>query len=996
MNKRGPFLLLVAFFLLFSLTILQMALAASFDPHRNWKTIKTDHFFVRYPEEIEPVAQDVARILEEVNAKLSPEFNWKPWGKTEVVLTDSTDDANGMTTLIPYNWMILYVVPPRPDSSLANYDNWLRTLIVHEYTHLLTIDPARGFWKPFRMIFGKTVSPYGVTPGWAREGVAVYEESAETTAGRNRSSYSEMLLRSAVLEDNFPTIDEADGLGWRWPSYNTAYIFGGKFIKYLVDTYGEDKFLEFNRRIQSSPLLSMVNHQARNVYHKTFYQLWREWREGLDVKYEDIAAGVKEQGLTQTEKIVTPTWDEQFSAAVPSPDGKKLAYVASSPHRKTEIRVKDLETGKVEIVAKRNANQIAWSPDGEKIAYSAESSYKSYNLYFDLWLYDLAEKKAKKLTNGLRARDPDFDPAGKEIVFVAGSAGTDAIKRINLETKEIIEITAPEPRNIHLADPKFSPDGLTIACDVWETGEGWKIKLYTLSGSWHKRLTNGTGMETSPWWSPDGNYIFYSSDESGIPNVYRADAKSGTSVKVSNVLTGVFEPVTRDGTKVYVREYNSKGFVISSFDAPLTREEWDRKQKSKKGKKEKISKAEKEAPPMVPAPPPMEPEPYDTMKYSPFGKSLFLPRVLFPNIAYLQDAFFFSLMTGGTDVLRRHSWIAGGTYRTDSKHFGYFGRYAYSRWRPVMGVGINDYSVDMGDLTFVFPDGLTNTVHYYEERRNLNAFLTIPIKNHSFSASYFYEDRMPETSLTQPEKDALNLGIFAGFMGNYTYSDAEMYPASISPENGRTIRLTGLTTNSIFGGGERNEQIIFAGDWREYIRLWHHHVLALRSAGGIQWGDRQVQGTFGLGGALGEGSFGGGYSYNYFPLRGLPVSALSRTRAMLMSAEYRLPIVAAQRGIGTWPFYLKNFYAAFFADYGNAWNADQNEGSGINFFDDFMLGVGTEMRGDFIIGHGLPLTARLGYGIIVVNRDRIGTLTDPILGTSLDWGTLILQFGTSF
>ncbi len=972
--------------LVLSLFVASVGFAANFDYTRKWQTIKTEHFFIRYPKEIETTAQDAARILEEVHATLSPKLNWKPWGRTEVILTDSTDDANGMTMVLPYNWLLLFVAQPRPDSSLSNYDDWLRTLIIHEYTHLLTIDPARGFWKPFRMIFGKTTAPYGLVPGWVREGFSVYEETEQTTAGRNRSTFSDMMVRTSILEDKFPKIDEADGLGWSWPSYNTAYIFGGKFVKYLVDTYGEDKFLEFNRRVQSSPMLSMVNHQARNVYHKTFYELWREWEAKLKEEYGSVETKIETEGLTTTESVILPKWDEQFASPAPSPDSSMLAYVVTSPHRAAEIQIKDMETGDVRDKIKAEANKVVWSPDGKKIAYTAIGSYKRFNRYFDLWLYDIEKGKKKRLTTGQRARDPDFDPTGKEIVFVTGSGGTDVLKKIDIGTKEITPITEPSPEYAHYANPKFSPDGQTIAADTWNGGEGWKIYLYSLNGSSKKRLTAGKGAENYSSWSPDGKYVYYSSDETGVSNIYRTGINDGAKTKVTNVLTGVFDPSSRDGRKFYIREYRADGFVISSFDAGGA------VQVTPPPPKKKGPAFDIDAPGSLGE----GGEDVVPQKYSPFGKSLFLPRFITPWATYLEDAFLFSIMTGGSDPLRWHNWIAGGTYRTDAKYFGYYGGYWYNRWLPVLGLGINDYAVDFGDLTFVYPGGQTNTVHYFEQRRNANAFIYIPVKKHSFNVSYFYEDRMPITSLTPAEKDVLNLGVFAGFTGTYLYNDTEKYPASISPENGRMIRLTGMVTDSIFGGGSRNEQIIFSGDWREYVRLWHHHVLALRAAGGIQWGDRQVQGTFGLGGAIGEGTLGGSMSYNYFPLRGLTVSALSRTRAMVMSTEYRLPIVSPQRGVGTWPFYLKNFYAAFFADYGNAWNADENEGDGYHFFQDFMLGVGTELRGDFVIGHGLPLTARLGYGIIVLNRDRLGDLTDPILNTSLKDGILILQFGTSF
>jgi len=204
-------------------------------------------------------------------------------------------------------------------------------------------------------------------------------------------------------------------------------------------------------------------------------------------------------------------------------------------------------------------------------------------------------------------------------------------------------------------------------------------------------------------------------------------------------------------------------------------------------------------------------------------------------------------------------------------------------------------------------------------------------------------------------------------------------------------------TNSIFGSGDRNEQIIFAGDWREYIRIFRHHIFALRASGGITWGDNLVQGTFGMGGAIGEGTLASGGSYTYFPFRGLPVSALSRTRAMLFSGEYRFPIIDPLKGLGTAPFFIKSVSGAIFSDFGNAWNAHENGSDNFStFFDEFLLSVGAELRGDFYLGHGLPVHGRIGYAIVILNRDRLQGLTDPMLKTNLKYGMFIIALGTSF
>ena len=87
---------------------------------------------------------------------------------------------------------------------------------------------------------------------------------------------------------------------------------------------------------------------------------------------------------------------------------------------------------------------------------------------------------------------------------------------------------------------------------------------------------------------------------------------------------------------------------------------------------------------------------------------------------------------------------------------------------------------------------------------------------------------------------------------------------------------------------------------------------------------------------------------------------------------------------------------ALFSDAGDAWNASQKTGGLTDFFDDFMVSVGLELRGDFVLGYGLPVVGRLGYGILVVNRDRILGVADPLTKADARNGVVILEIGTSF
>lgn len=1008
-----------------SILIATSARAAVFDPQANWQTIKTTHFNIHYPKRIEVLAKKSAIILENVYPEVTEKWDWKPWGPTETILVDSTDSSNGMAAVLPYNWMLVYAVPPDPDSSLAHHDDWLKMLLVHEFTHIVQLDAYGGAWIPFRLLLQKTVSPSGIDPTWMKEGIAQYDETIFTEGGRGRGTYSDMVVRTSIFEDTFPPIDKADGLSWQPPGYKTAYVYGIKFVQWLTDTYGEEKFLEFDKRVRKSLLLGMINHQARNVYGKTFYELWREWEQYLIGEYDVETASIVEKGVSPYSALIPSKDYEQYYAPALSPDGTKIVYTTLTPFGPPEIRLTDLEKKKTKVLKKsQTVNQFSWSPDSTKIAYSTMASYKRYYRYYDLWLYDLTAVKkkdrVKRLTTGQRAKSPDFTPDGKSLVFVKHDKGTDGLAQIDIESKKIRMLTHGVTYFTQFDNPRVSHDGNFIAVSQWSPETGWRVYRYDVDGSNPKALTKAKGLviQSRPDWSHDDSSIIYSSDESGISNIYRVSSLGGKSDMITNVLTGVFQPIYIGEQNVIAQRYHSKGFEIAEYivePAPdnmatkyrqfVVKHEKTRSRRIGGGGEKELVLNDKyklgdglrptSVSPMTEL---MDSYNFNQQRYVAFGRSLFLPRFVIPNAAYADDALFLSIFTGGMDPLRWHRWMGGATYRTDAKHVGYFFNYSYNRFKPSFGAGIRDFSVDFGNLSFVDAAGnITNTIHFYEHRRAFFTYVGYPWKKMYFTLAYYFEDHMPKNTLTAGEQAALNLGHFGGIRLQYKYGDAKKFAASISKESGRIVRLFTSVTDKCLGAAEKNEQIIFAGDWREYIKLFKRNVIALRAAGGMTWGDTLVQGTFGMGGAIGEGTLASGGSYTYFPFRGLPVSALSRNRAMLFSAEYRFPILDPLRGIGTIPVFLKDISGALLVDYGNAWNPHENGSDRLRtFFDEFMLSIGAELRADFYIGHGLPVHGRLGYAIIVVNRDRVGNMIDPLTKASVSNGMVILALGTSF
>ena len=956
-----------------------MAHAASFDPHLHWRTLSTPHFSVHYADNIEKIAQKVARDLEIAHDKLTPKLKWTPKSKTEVLLLDNTDDANGFASILPYNWLELRVAPPNPEEALAHYDDWLQMLVTHEYTHILHLDEYGGFWSVLHLLFGKVAAPNGLTPIWIKEGLATFEETERTDGGRGRSSYAEMLVRTAVLKNQFPTIDRADGSQWKWPGGQIPYLFGVKFLEYLSHTYGEEKLAEFNRRTSRSLLIGAVNHQAKKVFGKSFYQLWRDWQKQLQKEYRARFEGMTETPMTLLENLnkkgnvlSLPTW---------APAGETLYFQVADPKKMSAVWRLDSKSGKIEKVMNGAVSQMALSPDGTKLIFSRMGAFNRYYQYYDLWFTDLKTKKTKRLTQGLRARDPDFFPDGERVLFVARETGKDTLKILNLKDNKITPVLSDVKDFTQFHNPRVAPNGKGFVVTAFHFQKGWDLFWLSGNGNQIRQLTHsGRAIETRPVWSPDGKFIYYSADNDGLSNIVRMEFATGKVSQVTNVLTGAFQPaVSPDGKELVVRYYNGKGFDLRRFviarsvttkqsragvtDAGLLRPKGPRN--------DKIS-AE-----------------FSSQPYSPFRKTL-LPHYLMPGYLFLNNSMLLTLMTGGSDPLEWHAWDVGGSYRTHANVFGGFADYVYKRWRTSMGFSFADAVVDYGNLY-----GLGN---YFEERRGGSVFASYPWSRNRLTLGYSMEQRIEKGLVPAKAPIVPNGGRFGGVTLTYGFGSGFSFPASISVEKGRRITLSGTSYDKILGTQEGNEKQVLYGDWREYIELGKRNVLALRLAGGYAWGDSVFPRVFTLGGSLGEGGMAGPPSTRYFPLRGLLTPTFSGDRAMLMSAEYRLPLFSPQRGLGTWPIFLNNCHIGFFADSGDIWSAGspRKGGSIQNFFDDFLVGVGTELRADFIVGHGLPLTGRLGYGMIVVNRSRLGNLTDPLLGSSLKNGTLIMQWGTSF
>jgi serine/threonine protein kinase/Tol biopolymer transport system component len=172
---------------------------------------------------------------------------------------------------------------------------------------------------------------------------------------------------------------------------------------------------------------------------------------------------------------------------------------------------------------KRYYQDLRLSPDGGKVAVSTSSGGKS-----DIWVVDLARGTATRLTFQGDCLSPIWTPDGRSITF---------------RTREysILSVpadgSAPPEKLLELSQPivptSWSPDGSTLAYVRGDQTSG-DIMFWMRKETAPQPFLATPFSERGATFSPDGKWIAYMSNESGVPQVYvRPASGSGGKWQVS-------------------------------------------------------------------------------------------------------------------------------------------------------------------------------------------------------------------------------------------------------------------------------------------------------------------------------------------------------------------------------------------------------------------------------------------------------------------------------
>ncbi|MCB9691996.1 MAG: PD40 domain-containing protein [Alphaproteobacteria bacterium] len=538
-----------------------VASAASFDPQMTWRTIRTEHFDITFHQGLEHVADEFAREVEPVYATMSAEVRWEPRARTQVVLVDRTDDANGYASVVPYNAIVIFVTAPQENSSLSFYEDWSSAILTHELTHVLHMDANHGIVRAARAVVGRVATTNDVSPLWMIEGFATFQETRHTTGGRGRTPYVDMVKRASVLEDAFPPLGDLDGLQPKPPSGNLRYLFGQDFMQFVADTTGEDVWTKWVHTYGSWVPFWLP---TKRVFGRSLRGLYTDWRTHLEERYaRQLEEAALAGPITETRRVSVP--EASCSAPAFAPNGHQLVWSCYDLRTGSAIWTAKPDGSEAEVLVQdRGAKSFTWRSDSQAFVYASAHTVNRFNLWSDIYLYTVASGSTTALTNGARARDPDFSPDGAHLVMVTNRAERNQLEVATVDRRRV-PLTSFDDHT-QLSTPRFAPDGRSLALSAWTDGRR-DLWLYSPDGEPLRRLTVDMVMDRDPFWSPDGRWLYFSSDRTGIPNIFAIEIATERLWQVTNVRTGAMKPaVSADGKTLGMQIYSNDGWEVHLLD----------------------------------------------------------------------------------------------------------------------------------------------------------------------------------------------------------------------------------------------------------------------------------------------------------------------------------------------------------------------------------------------------------------------------------------------
>jgi hypothetical protein len=523
-----------------------------------WQIYTTEHFEIYYYPEIEPHLERVAGYAESAYQHISSELKHDLAYKVPLILF-STSSEFWQQNVIPgaaQEGVGAFAEPSRFRivMPMDEPSDLLYRLTVHELTHQFQYD-----------IIPTTLIRQNL-PLWVFEGMSDYM----TGVWR---SIDLMTVRDAAVADIIPKMTELQGYG-NTGDVRLIYNLGHAAFEFIESRWGKEGVRQFVFALRKS-----VIGGGDNAFEEAFDMDADEWDQQFDryLKERFKPFRDKERPADYGRGLAPNPQRTRFSNVLsiePSPSGDLIAAVTGN-RRDRELDIVLLSTKDGAVVENLTSGfdqnlgfesiptqgmrfvtvpWLTWSPQNDRLAYFVRTE-KDRSLILQNVVTKDVDLRIPMLSVDA-PESPDFSPDGSRIAFSAARGIVNDIYTINLESREIVNLTKDD-----FADyaPTWSPDGKSIIYLKRVSGNEKLFRLDVESGK-STQLTFGTHDEGAAQFVDADTLIFTSTatdpakpidpevaKNGAIHNIWTLNLKTGELQQYTDALAGNFAPVPLRG-----------------------------------------------------------------------------------------------------------------------------------------------------------------------------------------------------------------------------------------------------------------------------------------------------------------------------------------------------------------------------------------------------------------------------------------------------------------
>lgn len=894
-------------------------------PELQWLTFETAHFKIHYHRGTEWTAHEAARIAETVYGPVTTLYSFRPAEKTALIIRDTDDISNGAAYYYD-NKIEIWATPL--DFPLRGNHSWLRDVITHEFTHIVSLQKAMKWgrnipgmylqWIDYEKekrqdviygyprVIGSYPLPGLVMPMWLAEGMAQYMYPGNPNDYWD--THRDMLLRDRVLHRKMLSFNEMGSFGKRGVGNESVYNFGYSFVNYLCNRFGPDVLSKLAQEL-ADPLQLSVSSAIKGATATPGDLLYQEWGQYLDKHYSELTFFIR-QHRSQGETILA----EGTTQFHPTWQGDSVIYYVSNVGRdyysQTSLYRYERHNAKRQLIAPLVNSTLSLSPDGRYIYYSRISKPNRHgSRFYDIYYYDFRKRKEERLTHDARAFNPSLSPDGQRLAYVAGRDGTTDLFLLDLKDKTVRQLTHSRP-GCEVFTASWSPDGQRIAFDFLET-HGRHLAFYDLSRDTIINIDINPYDTRHPCFSPDGQWLYYSSDETGIFNIYRLHLSTGQKELLTNVLGGAFMPrVNSEGELVYAL-FEDGAFRINLISQPQPLEPaYARYHQSTTDPGLLVAQE----------PAKTQQRPYRDQ----FSRFFFMPRLTM-DYGKPKLGFYFN----SSEMLNRLN-ILGGAALNSYRDRDLFALLEYHQWYPTFYIELYNLSRHLFNIQEKIYDVYDAELDYIYYLTEADLGVSLPLaafhrlRLDMILAKYraVTNERIPAAQLYQ---NGFSYDYYRGLNFKLHWQVNTTLPivnAETNPDNGILINTTLARNYDLFirGFGINSAFSTLQVDFRKnYYWLveqrgnWYHRYPLFQNLTGElgwRWGfisKPDVDSFFYL--------FAGGMD----GLKGYPYYSIEGRNLFSFHYTWRLPLFR-EKSFQLLSFNLQNAFCGFYIETGNAWN----------------------------------------------------------------------------